>query len=138
MSEVQHSSQSGEMAQRFVELIMMQAQQAAMFLGQMPGPDGSEPQVNLEYAKLFIDQLEMLQEKTRGNLSNEEAQVLTGVLSDLRLAFVKASSGAAPQAQTQSAPEPVQQEPPTPSTEQFVESEGDSGSRKRFTKSYGS
>jgi hypothetical protein len=126
------------MAQRFVELVMMQAQQAAMFLGQMPGPDGSEPQVNLEYAKLFIDQLEMLQEKTRGNLSNEEMQVLTGVLSDLRLTFVKASSGAAPQAQTQSAPEPVQQEPPTSSTEQPIESEGDSGSRKRFTKSYGS
>ncbi len=126
------------MAQRFVELVMMQAQQAAMFLGQLPAPDGSRPEPNLEYARLFIDQLEMLQEKTRGNLSNEESQVLGGVLSDLRLAFVKASS-VAPQ-QTPFAPEP----PATPSVsaqapaQPSSESEADSGSRKRFTKSYGS
>jgi hypothetical protein len=135
MSEVQHSTNSGEMAQRFVELVMMQAQQAAMFLGQLPAPDGSHPEPNLEYARLFIDQLEMLQEKTRGNLSNEESQVLGGVLSDLRLAFVKASSGAPHQAPPVPAPEAA----PEPAVQTTVQgNEDDSGSRKRFTKSYGS
>lgn len=137
MSEVQHSTQSGEMARRFVEMVMMQAQQAAMFLGQMPAPDGSQPEPNLEYARLFIDQLEMLQEKTRGNLSSEESQVLGGVLSDLRLAFVKASTGAPTQA-GESAPSPAASEPAVAASEPAKAAEDDSGSRKRFTKSYGS
>ena len=76
MPEVQQSTHSGEMAQRFIELVMMQAQQTAMFLGQLPGPDGQKLEPNLPYARMFIDQIEMLQEKTRGNLSQEETQVL--------------------------------------------------------------
>lgn len=136
MPEVQQSTQSGEMAQRFVELVMMQAQQAAMFLGQLPAPDGSTPPVNLEYARLFIDQLEMLQEKTRGNLSNEETQVLSGVLSDLRLAFVKASSSSQPSAPSEQIA--AEQPPLGHAAEPSLETEADSGSRKRFTKSYGS
>lgn len=132
MPEVQHSTQSGEMAQRFIELVMMQAQQAAMFLGRLPVPGGEKPEVNLEYARMFIDQLEMLQEKTRGNLSNEETQVLNGVLADLRLAFVQASNAApapSPAAST-SAPQAA------PQVE--AAAEPDPESRKRFTKSYGS
>ena len=122
------------MAQRFIELVMMQAQQTAMFLRQLPGPDGQKIEANLPYARMFIDQLEMLQEKTRGTLSNEESQVLQGVLSDLRLAFVqvsKASPEAASAPSASSAPEAPQQvasSTPDPEPE----------SRKRFTKSYGS
>jgi len=135
MPEVQQSTHSGEMAQRFIELVMMQAQQAAMFLGQLPGPDGQRLEPNLGYARMFIDQIEMLQEKTRGNLSNEETQVLSGVLSDLRLAFVQASKG------TPAGSEPVSDRPsvsePVPKTEAAPPApEGES--RKRFTKSYGS
>ena len=134
MPEVQQSTHSGEMAQRFIELVMMQAQQAAMFLGQLPGPDGQKLEANLPYARMFIDQLEMLQEKTRGNLSHEESQVLTSVLSDLRLAFVQVSN-AAP------SPEPPQPTPtasePSPKVEAAA-AEPETESRKRFTKSYGS
>jgi hypothetical protein len=131
MPEVQQSTHSGEMAQRFIELVMMQAQQAAMFLGRLPVPSGEQPEVNLEYARMFIDQLEMLQEKTRGNLSNEETQVLNGVLADLRLAFVQAS-GSAPANQQAAAPAPVE----APKVESAAEPESEN--RKRFTKSYGS
>jgi len=134
MPEVQQSTHSGEMAQRFIELVMMQAQQAAMFLGQLPGPDGQKLEANLPYARMFIDQLEMLQEKTRGNLSHEETQVLTSVLSDLRLAFVQVSK-ASP------SPEPSQPTPtasePSPKVEAAA-AEPETESRKRFTKSYGS
>ena len=134
MPEVQQSTHSGEMAQRFIELVMMQAQQAAMFLGQLPGPDGQKLEANLPYARMFIDQLEMLQEKTRGNLSHEESQVLTIVLSDLRLAFVQVSK-AAP------SPETPQPTPTATESSPKVEAaaiEPETESRKRFTKSYGS
>jgi len=134
MPEVQQSTHSGEMAQRFIELVMMQAQQAAMFLGQLPGPDGQKLEANLPYARMFIDQLEMLQEKTRGNLSHEETQVLGSVLSDLRLAFVQVSK-AAP-ATTVPQPTPSAKEAAPKIETASVEPEPDS--RKRFTKSYGS
>lgn len=139
MAEVRNAVSAGEMAQRFMELVMMQAQQAAMFLGRMPNPQTGAPEVNLEYARMFIDQLEMLQEKTRGNLSNEETQVLTGVLSDLRLAFVQASSSAP--APSTPAPQSVAatEAPSAPaSTPQASSSESEPESRKRFSKSYGS
>ena len=72
MAEVQTTNQSGELTQRFVEFVMMHAQNAALFLGQIPNPQTGQGEVNLELAKMFIDQLAMIQEKTRGNLTNEE------------------------------------------------------------------
>src|ERR1700751_5795864 len=89
MAEVQKTTQSGEMAQRFVEFVMMQAQNAALFLGQIPNPKTGEGEVNLELAKMFIDQLAMIQEKTRGNLSNEETTVLRNAISNLQMAYVE-------------------------------------------------
>lgn len=134
MPEVQNSVQSsGEMTQRFIELVMMQAQQAAMFLGHMPNPQSGKPEVNLQYARMFIDQLEMLQEKTRGNLSSDEAKMLGGVLSDLCLAFIQASSNA-PETAAPASSAPSEPAPSVTSTETASESE----SRKRFSKSYGS
>ena len=76
MAEVQKTVQTGEMTQRFIEFVMMHAQNAALFLGQIPNPKTGEPEINLDLARMFIDQLEMIQEKTRGNLTNEEAMVL--------------------------------------------------------------
>src|SRR4051794_22058637 len=89
MAEVQTSTQSGELSQRFIEFVMMHAQNAALFLGQIPNPRTGEGEVNLELARLFIDQLAMIQEKTRGNLTNEEATVLRNALSNLQMAFVE-------------------------------------------------
>src|SRR5881392_2207932 len=89
MAEVQTSTQSGELSQRFIEFVMMQAQNAALFLGQIPNPKTGEGEVNLELAKMFIDQLAMIQEKTRGNLTNEESTVLRNALSNLQMAYVE-------------------------------------------------
>ncbi|MEY2502693.1 MAG: hypothetical protein QOI07_3027 [Verrucomicrobiota bacterium] len=142
MAEVQTNTQSlGEMSQRFIEFVMMQAQNAALFLGQIPNPQTGKGEVNLELAKMFIDQLGMIQEKTRGNLTSEETAVLRNTLSNLQMAFVEVSkelrdgkteSTAAPAPEPQTAPEPVgeQAEPPAaPPSE--------AESRKKFTKSYG-
>ena len=131
MPEVQSATHSGEMTQRFIELVMMQAQQAAMFLGHVPNPQTGKPEVNLEFARMFIDQIEMLQEKTRGNLGNEETQMLSSVLSDLRLAFLQASKNPAPAQSAAPAVEPLPVQAAA-----AVESEPEP--RKKFSKSYGS
>src|ERR687887_91306 len=123
MAEVQTSTQSGEMTQRFVEFVMMQAQNAALFLGQIPNPQTGQAEVNLEVARMFIDQLAMIQEKTRGNLTNEEATVLRNALSSLQMAYVEVAreqpSGVARSEAPETAPPPsgAAQEAPTPGSE---------------------
>src|SRR5216684_6842144 len=118
MAEVQTSTQSGELSQRFIEFVMMQAQNAALFLGQIPNPQTGKGEVNLELAKMFIDQLGMIQEKTRGNLTNEESTVLRNTLSNLQMAFVEVSrqvregtagSAAAKAEQQAATPKPAEQ-----------------------------
>src|SRR5436189_5747977 len=125
MAEVQTSTQSGELSQRFIEFIMMQAQNAALFLGQIPNPQTGKGEVNLELAKMFIDQLGMIQEKTRGNLTSEETAVLRNTLSNLQMAFVEVSkemregkteSVAAPVPEPQTEPEPVADQAEAPAT----------------------
>ena len=147
MPEVQSATALGEMTQRFIEFVMMQAQQAAMFLGRIPNPQTNQPEVNLELAKLFIDQLEMIHEKTRGNLSKEESEILTRVLADLQLAFVQASKAAgmapiAPMASIAPVPSPIVAHAPEPAAEVSAkpssnEAGQDQENRKKFTKSYG-
>jgi len=90
MAEVQASTHSGETAQRFVEFVMMQARQASLFLGELPNPQTGQSEVHLEPAKLFIDHLEMIREKTRGNLSHQEEEILNNVLGDLQVKYGKA------------------------------------------------
>src|SRR6201981_1649280 len=134
MPEVQKTVQTGEMTQRFVEFVMIHAQNAALFLGQIPNPKTGQGEVNLELAKMFIDQLDMLQEKPRGNLTNEEAPVLRNALSNLQMAYVEVAHGHGPQ--PAAPPQPASEEhtaPPEPIAS--AESEGDS--KKKFTQSYG-
>jgi Domain of unknown function (DUF1844) len=145
MAEVQTSTQSGELSQRFIEFVMMHAQNAALFLGQIPNPKTGEGEVNLELAKMFIDQLAMIQEKTRGNLTNEESTVLRNALSNLQMAYVEVAREApkgAPQPQPteQPAPEPKPSPPAAASSETappITSTESETESKKKFTKSYG-
>jgi hypothetical protein len=145
MAEHQTTTQSGELSQRFIEFVLMHAQNAALFLGQIPNPKTGEGEVNLELAKMFIDQLAMIQEKTRGNLTNDESTALRNTLSNLQMVYVEVSQhvakGAAPSTppakepapQDEASTAPSEQPPITPST---PPSEGES--KKKFTKSYGS
>src|SRR6476660_2000069 len=143
MAEVQTTTQSGELSQRFVEFVMMHAQNAALFLGQIPNPQTGEGEVNLELARMFIDQLAMIQEKTRGNLSQEEATVLRNAISNLQMAFVEISehekrAGSSPTSSPEpAAAAPTEQETGKPS-EPVSPSPEESESKKKFTKSYGS
>src|SRR5438876_6657075 len=110
MAEVQKTTQSGELSQRFIEFVVMHAQNAALFLGQIPNPKTGEPEVNLDLARMFIDQLAMIQEKTRGNLTNEEATVLRNALSNLQMAYVEAA-GEKPEGAAQPPPSPAPSAP---------------------------
>ena len=144
MAEVQTSTQTGELSQRFIEFVMMHAQNAALFLGQIPNPRTGEAEINLDLARMFIDQLEMIQEKTRGNLTNDESMVLRNALSNLQMAYVEAS-GAGPQRGPQPGAPPAQstqteEQPAASSPEQsssVASSEPETESRKKFSKSYG-
>jgi hypothetical protein len=145
MAEVQTSTQSGELTQRFIEFVMMQAQQASLFLGRIPNPQSGQSEVHLEPAKLFIDQLEMIREKTRGNLTSQEGEILNSVLTDLQMAFVQASlaqkssppseaSGAAPETSAAAPAEKKEAQEETTQPAAGTESE----TKKKFSKSYGS
>jgi Domain of unknown function (DUF1844) len=145
MAEVQKTTQSGEMSQRFIEFVVMHAQNAALFLGQIPNPRTGEPEVNLDLARMFIDQLAMIQEKTRGNLTSEEAKVLSNALSNLQMAYVEVAretpKGAAqPEApEAPPSPQPAEQSSaakPEPSAP-IASTDPEAESRKKFTKSYG-
>ena len=147
MAEVQTSTTSGELAQRFIEFVMMHAQNAALFLGQIPNPKTGEGEVNLELAKMFIDQLAMIQEKTKGNLTNEETTVLRNAISNLQMVYVEVSQhiargGAQPKApaeESASAESTPNKPTPTPEANAPVEPSAEDGeSKKKFTKSYGS
>jgi hypothetical protein len=127
MAEVQNSQQSGEMTRRFIEFVLMQAQQIALMLGQIPGPDGKPLEPNLPVARIFIDQLEMIREKTRGNLGKDEEDILTKVLADLQLAFVEAGQPAPGAVAAEPAPAP-----PPDATPDSTEED-----KKKFSKSYG-
>ena len=141
MAEVQTNTQTGELSQRFIEFVMMQAQNAALFLGQIPNPKTGEGEVNLELARMFIDQLGMIQEKTKGNLSSEEATVLRNTLSNLQMVFVEVSQqvakgGVQPASEEpEKSPEPSAAAEPAPSV---TSAEPETESKKKFTKSYGS
>jgi hypothetical protein len=144
MAEVQTNTNTGQMAQRFVEFVMMQAQNAALFLGQIPNPQTGKGEVNLDVAKMFIDQLEMIQEKTRGNLSNEESTVLRNAISNLQMAYVEVAEqvkkgGEAVSPQPEAAPSTETRSTSTPEqTPPVASAENEGESKKKFTKSYGS
>ena len=147
MAEVQKTTQSGELTQRFIEFVMMQAQNAALFLGQIPNPQTGKAEINLEVARMFIDQLAMIQEKTRGNLTSDETTVLRNALSSLQMAFVEASQGRSGGGFSDASEPAVEEEKENasfPPSEQPNESSAppsprtpESESKKKFTKSYG-
>ncbi|HKB85234.1 MAG TPA: DUF1844 domain-containing protein [Ignavibacteriaceae bacterium] len=72
----------------FMQLVMQNQQIAMMSLGRMNNPVTNKIEVNLEYAKMAIDTLDMLKERTRGNLSQYEEQFLDETLKELKLIYV--------------------------------------------------
>jgi hypothetical protein len=157
MAELQESHNTSENSARFIEFVMMQAQNASLFLGLIPNPHSGQPEVNLDLARMFIDQLVMIQGKTRGNLTTEETGVLRNALSNLQMAFFEVSqgqgkSGSARPAGGGAATPPLEEDPvredgrvpaavaetPGAPAAQPAPAVEPQESKKRFSKSYGS
>ncbi|MEZ6095078.1 MAG: DUF1844 domain-containing protein [Pirellulaceae bacterium] len=88
----------------FEMLVSTFATQALASLGFFPDPSTGKPNVNRQLAKHFIDMLAMLDEKTAGNLSDDEKAMLDGALHQLRMAFLQPPPAA--ESDTSSDPEP--------------------------------
>lgn len=80
---------------RFEELISFLVTNALSYMGVYPDPQTGQPVVSLEGAKIHIDMLAVLEEKTRGNLTEGESSTLSKVVSQLRLEFVELSKAVA-------------------------------------------
>jgi Domain of unknown function (DUF1844) len=93
MNEINHEVHSA----MFAQLVMQQANLAFMLLGKMPNPETGETMRDLEGARVFISQVEMIEGKTKGNLTPAEAALLKQTLMSLHLAYVEAA-GAPPTA----------------------------------------
>lgn len=57
-------------------------------LGKQKNPITDKTEVNLDEAQFTIDMLEMIKEKTKGNLNEKEAQIISGSLSELKMNFI--------------------------------------------------
>jgi len=80
----------------FAALVSMLTTQALFALGllQVEGQESREP--DLELARYNIDMLETLEEKTKGNLTEDEQKVLENTLNDVRMAYVKVAEQTTP------------------------------------------
>ena len=132
-------SHEESMSAQFAGLVMQQTNLALMLLGRAPHPETQKTILDIEGAKMFIDQLEMLEVKTRGNLKADEAKLLKQSLTALRLAFVQAIDSQSPSAaaeppKTSAAPT----EPPGSSIppEQGSTPSSEEEARKKFSKKY--
>ena len=77
----------------FEGLVMLFGTTGLLYLGAAPDPTSGQRRVDLGQAKETIELLELLNEKTMGNLTTAEAEVLDGVLFDLRCRYVDAAKG---------------------------------------------
>ena len=119
------------MSALFAQLVMQQANMAMMLLGKVAHPETGKVMKDIDAARLFIDQLEMLEAKTKGNLTKEESMLLKQSLMSLRLGFVEAvetpkpPAGAAPK-ESSTAAAPAPETAPAEAEEH----------RKKFSKKY--
>ncbi len=123
----------------FAQMVVQQTNLAMMLLGRVPHPETGEPARNLDAAKLFIDQLEMLEVKTRGNLNRQESALLKQSLMTLRLAFVEEVN----RPETPASPAPAGgADAPPPLAEskaasgQVPDAADEAEAKKRFSKKY--
>ncbi len=85
------TSAGGEPQLDFFNYIASLGFQAMIFLGEMPNPITNKVEKNLKQAKFLIDTLIILRDKTKGNLSKEEDDLLNGSIYELQLRYVDLS-----------------------------------------------
>ncbi len=74
----------------FSTFILSLSTSTLMHLGELPNPETNQIETNLPLAKQTIDLIDMLKDKTKGNLDKDEDQLITNLLYDLKLKYVAA------------------------------------------------
>ena len=133
-ASLENLSREEIMSALFGHMIIQNANMALMFLGQTPHPQSGEKVVELETAKMFIDQLEMLEVKTKGNLTREEEKLLQQSLMHLRMTFVQVIEHPPATGPEKKAEAPVA--PVATATEPAPQGEAEPESGKRFSKKF--
>lgn len=113
----------------FAHLVVSLAQSALIAMGKIVHPATNKAEVNLDAAQQTIDMIAMLDAKTRGNLSADEAQMMRQTLSMLQLNYVETAQGAPAPAAPEAAPEAPA---PAPDAKPAEDPE-----KVKFRKSYG-
>jgi len=81
----------------FTAFVLSLAHTAAIHFGDVPDPaTGQKAEANFVAARQMIDVLSLLEEKTRGNLTPEERQILEQLLYELRMRAVEAGKPSSP------------------------------------------
>lgn len=154
MAEFQKTNpaNSTETTRKFVQFIMVQAQNILYVLGRIPTPEGDRLPPNLQAAKMMIDHLDLIALKTQGNLNPQEEKILKEALQQVQMAFVEASGGTPPSMMPDRSPqmempdledemepaESVVREEPREKPQSSTPTPGDPGEdKKKFFKSYG-
>ena len=101
----------------FIKLLLMLHAGALQHLGKIENPITKKKEVNLDLARETIDMLDLLKEKTRGNLEDFEASTLENLIAELKITYVKVESE---QAEKES------------SREKSEKQEGDAGDEKNI------
>jgi hypothetical protein len=119
MADVQqtteHDDPSSDSGLSFAAFVLSLAHTTAVHLGDVPDPASGHPSPpNLAAASQMIDILALLEEKTRGNLTAEERQLLDQVLYELRLRFVEVRTAGATSQSQREAPAPRGEETVVP------------------------
>jgi hypothetical protein len=86
--------QTGDVERNLSGLFMMLASEAVIALGDAPDPSTGRHQRELRHAAEVIDLLILLREKTEGNRTAQETEVLEQLLYDLQLRYVRATKSA--------------------------------------------
>jgi hypothetical protein len=95
--QTERHDQQGEPAISFAAFVLSLAHTTAVHLGDIADPMSGQPMPpNLPAAHQMIDILALLEQKTRGNLTAEERQLLEQLLFELRMRFVEVGKGGAP------------------------------------------
>ena len=129
----------------FANLVIQQTNMAFMLLGKVPHPETGETLRDLESAKMIIDQLEMIEVKTKGNLNKQEDSLLKQSLTTLRMSFVDAVENQGPDGGSigeSKSPAPAQAQSsapagsPAPTSSSTPAQPPDEERQKKFTKRY--
>ncbi|MDB6023172.1 MAG: hypothetical protein JWQ04_3029 [Pedosphaera sp.] len=150
--DLANASREDILAALFANMVIQQTNMTMMLLGKVAHPDTGKIVRDIDAARMFIDQLEMLEAKTKGNLSKQEEGLLKQALAAVHMAFVEAvdsggsaGAGEAPTgriATPQTEPPPAHEAPAEAAGKSFTASPeapaaaSPDESRKKFSKKY--